>query len=100
MLDQVSTSDGLFSGVIDAITIHRKGRTEIPVTTAAPARIARRADIARRRRDPALIRAPASSDDAHRSEERRVGNECVRTCRLRWSPYTSKKKRSKITKNS
>src|SRR3546814_13146658 len=22
-----------------------------------------------------------------RSEERRVGNECVRTCRPRWSPY-------------
>src|SRR3546814_13144336 len=23
-----------------------------------------------------------------RSEERRVGNECVSTCRSRWSPYT------------
>src|SRR3546814_20564037 len=23
-----------------------------------------------------------------RSEERRVGKECVRTCRARWSPYT------------
>src|SRR3546814_20528863 len=23
-----------------------------------------------------------------RSEERRVGKECVRTCRSRWSPYT------------
>src|SRR3546814_14411262 len=23
----------------------------------------------------------------HRSEERRVGKECVRTCRYRWSPY-------------
>src|SRR3546814_17583740 len=27
-----------------------------------------------------------------RSEERRVGKECVRTCRSRWSPYHSKKK--------
>src|SRR3546814_12373335 len=26
-----------------------------------------------------------------RSEERRVGKECVSTCRSRWSPYTSKK---------
>src|SRR3546814_15143197 len=26
-----------------------------------------------------------------RSEERRVGQECVRTCRSRWSPYHSKK---------
>src|SRR3546814_12811330 len=27
-----------------------------------------------------------------RSEERRVGNECVSTCRSRWSPDQSKKK--------
>src|SRR3546814_17889544 len=26
-----------------------------------------------------------------RSEERRGGKECVRTCRSRWSPYHSKK---------
>src|SRR3546814_17353360 len=26
-----------------------------------------------------------------RSEERRVGNECVSQCRSRWSPYPSKK---------
>src|SRR3546814_15806158 len=30
---------------------------------------------------------------ALRSEERRVGKECVSTCRSRWSPYHSKKKR-------
>src|SRR3546814_21116648 len=29
-----------------------------------------------------------------RSEERRVGKECVSTCRSRWSPYHSKKKTS------
>src|SRR3546814_16235114 len=27
-----------------------------------------------------------------RSEERRVGKECVRTCRSRWTPYHYKKK--------
>src|SRR3546814_12130753 len=27
-----------------------------------------------------------------RSEERRVGKECVSTCRYRWSPYHQKKK--------
>src|SRR3546814_19331666 len=27
------------------------------------------------------------SSIAHRSEERRVGKECVSTCRSRWSPY-------------
>src|SRR3546814_19233522 len=28
---------------------------------------------------------------AGRSEERRVGNECVSTCRSRWEPYIKKK---------
>src|SRR3546814_1080517 len=31
------------------------------------------------RRSPDLV--------PHRSEERRVGKECVSTCRSRWSPY-------------
>src|SRR3546814_13090764 len=30
-----------------------------------------------------------------RSEERRVGNECVSTCRSRWSPYHYKKNKTK-----
>src|SRR3546814_11028504 len=30
--------------------------------------------------------------DVRRSEERRVGKECVSTCRSRWSPYHEKKK--------
>src|SRR3546814_14783938 len=30
-----------------------------------------------------------------RSEERRVGKGCVRTCRCRWSPYHKKKKEHK-----
>src|SRR3546814_12521054 len=33
-----------------------------------------------------------------RSEERRVGKECVSTCRSRWSPYHYKKKDKKISK--
>src|SRR3546814_11894220 len=32
---------------------------------------------------------------AGRSEERRVGKECVSTCRSRWSPYHTKKKQNK-----
>src|SRR3546814_16762945 len=35
-----------------------------------------------------------------RSEERRVGKECVRTCRSRWSPSHSKKKHIKATYHS
>ena len=30
---------------------------------------------------------PALGGDPNRSEERRVGKECVRLCRSRWSPY-------------
>src|SRR3546814_16081476 len=37
-----------------------------------------------------------------RSEERRVGKECVSTCRYRWSPYHLKKtqKRTDITSDN
>src|SRR3546814_14873829 len=31
-----------------------------------------------------------------RSEERRVGKECVSTCRSRWSPYHKNKKNNQI----
>src|SRR3546814_19532149 len=34
---------------------------------------------------------------ARRSEERRVGKECVSTCRSRWSPYHYKKKISTVS---
>src|SRR3546814_11135874 len=35
-----------------------------------------------------------------RSEERRVGKECVSTCRSRWSPYHYKKKQTQNINNS
>src|SRR3546814_17763544 len=38
--------------------------------------------------DPGPGRGPVEGEDTHdRSEERRVGKECVSTCRSRWSPY-------------
>src|SRR3546814_18576822 len=41
--------------------------------------------------------AAARAGDAGlgRSDERRVGKECVSTCRSRWSPYHYKKKKTK-----
>src|SRR3546814_19209727 len=53
-----------------------------------------------RQADPAESHHEALSDGAWyiivrhrgRSEERRVGKECVSTCRYRWSPYHYKKK--------
>src|SRR3546814_1449455 len=37
-------------------------------------------------------RRPCASAPPRRSEERRVGKECVSTCRYRWSTYHLKKK--------
>src|SRR3546814_18764453 len=37
--------------------------------------------------DDLRVTASLSILGAHRSEERRVGKECVSTCRSRWSPY-------------
>src|SRR3546814_15179467 len=37
---------------------------------------------------------PPVLDRIVRSEERRVGKECVSTCRSRWSTYISKKKKT------
>src|SRR3546814_12061786 len=38
---------------------------------------------------------PVDIEDVGRSEERRVGKECVSTCRSRWSPYHKKKNKTK-----
>src|SRR3546814_14267992 len=39
------------------------------------------------------------ASSAARSEERRVGKECVSTCRSRWSPYHENKKKTTHTYN-
>src|SRR3546814_16033545 len=36
---------------------------------------------------PEKLPRPLRADELARSEERRVGKECVSTCRSRWSPY-------------
>src|SRR3546814_16008035 len=43
----------------------------------------------------ALLGHITGGADAERSEERRVGKECVSTCRSRWSPYILKKKKTR-----
>src|SRR3546814_15271896 len=47
----------------------------------------RHAVLQKRIRGQPLVRREALA----RSEERRVGKECVSTCRSRWSPYHEKK---------
>src|SRR3546814_12573632 len=49
--------------------------------------IARLADIAHHVGRNAPLRIEATLRGNDRSEERRVGKECVSTCRSRWSPY-------------
>src|SRR3546814_17544235 len=41
-------------------------------------------DDAKREFHPPMVKVHIAGD---RSEERRVGKECVSTCRSRWSPY-------------
>src|SRR3546814_15762261 len=60
-------------------------------------------DYVRTTSSPLTSTATARSDSprqgpaTQRSEERRVGKECVRTCRSRWSPYHKNKKTSACT---
>src|SRR3546814_13747195 len=42
--------------------------------------------------EPGAGRVRCQDAGSHRSEERRVGTECVRTCRSRLSPYPQTKK--------
>src|SRR3546814_8725015 len=56
----------------------------LPISRNAPAQ----ASSARGRRfRKSLGWSRAVLRDRNRSEERRVGKECVSTCRSRWSPY-------------
>src|SRR3546814_13933262 len=41
-----------------------------------------------------FVEVAARDRQETRSEERRVGKECVSTCRSRWSPYNYKKNKS------
>src|SRR3546814_19620771 len=44
--------------------------------------------------------SPPARPPTTRSEERRVGKECVSTCRSRWSPYHYKKKKTHQPENT
>src|SRR3546814_12914947 len=61
----------------------------VPVHERPVLRIAHRVDPMKER--PQLVRSSVehrgASKKERRSEERRVGKECVSTCRSRWSPY-------------
>src|SRR3546814_21014880 len=53
------------------------------------------------RHQPPLSRTPSGPRQlCNRSEERRVGKECVSTCRSRWSPYHSTKQKQQTNKDT
>src|SRR3546814_4277700 len=60
----------------------------VPVLLRGGERLARgrRLFVGVRQDDRAILRSDVATL-AIRSEERRVGKECVSTCRSRWSPY-------------
>src|SRR3546814_19234404 len=75
--------------------LRRHGRAAVP--PPVPPRLsgpcpARHSEAGGRTRQ---ISASPAGGRLSRSEERRVGKECVGTCRSRWSPYHSKKNTNK-----
>src|SRR3546814_16878889 len=69
--------------------VHRTGQAHVEVAQAQPGAL--RFERSRHRADDGHL----ETIENPRSEERRVGKECVSTCRSRWSPYHSKKKKQK-----
>src|SRR3546814_15795473 len=67
------------------------GRVRLPATGDQHRRLAQVAGALRRGDDD----ADRAVGYQARSEERRVGKECVSTCRFRWSPYHEKNKKKK-----
>src|SRR3546814_17215545 len=55
-------------------------------------RSAAAAELRRSRYRRSALHARHRTEDRARTEERRVGKECVSTCRTRWSPSHYKKK--------
>src|SRR3546814_14802106 len=57
-------------------------------------------DIDRETFERDISAAVLAAAQVARSQERRVGKECVRKCRSRWWQYTSKKKKEKTKLNN
>ena len=76
------------NGRLAALRIHHALGGELPLPTSRP--LTANLDVIRTQLfAPAARRHGAilEPSERRRSEERRVGKECVTTCRSRWSPY-------------
>src|SRR3546814_15260492 len=79
---------GVFAFQTPLATLHKfQGWADLFLTT--PSAGVRDLNFTLTKKFPAIPVLPALSATIayHRSEERRVGKECVSTCRYRWSPY-------------
>src|SRR3546814_15226405 len=97
------SSDVCSSDLLHRLRLFQRRPIAFDVVDRRPAEAARAAEEVGEghllgRRQAAGLAVAVGGDDigAHhrvgRSEERRVGKECVSTCRSRWSPYHYKKK--------
>src|SRR3546814_21202180 len=75
--------------VDDAALAADEDRRAVPLAALKPGRFNPRRNFAEAQLEEL---AASTRERGLRSEERRVGKECVSTCRSRWSPYHLNKK--------
>src|SRR3546814_19445494 len=82
----------LLPTLVYVVLLHRR-LSSLRADREAVDAVVERMNEATRRADAALkgLRQTAEQAKTTRSEERRVGKECVSPCRSRWSPYHEKK---------
>src|SRR3546814_18325033 len=99
-VDTVVITGGSTSGCVRATAVDALSygfRTIVPIETCADKHESYHfANLT----DLQLKYADVEPVQAVRSEERRVGKECVSTCRFRWSPNHSKKKHQNYNNNT
>src|SRR3546814_19502192 len=91
ILESADRLQGLIDNILD-LAISDAGALELdiqPVEVKAlvDAEVAAKADMLAEKQLDLNVRVRANAGRIERSEERRVGKECVSTCRSRWSPY-------------
>src|SRR3546814_15524961 len=72
---------------LDILPVDQKGRSRQRERLVEKLKLRAHLIIPERVRAEAGAHVDRAGRPARRSEERRVGNECVSTCRSRWSPY-------------
>src|SRR3546814_12584145 len=91
------SSDVCSSDLADAsLWLWRLQRVDDPRLLADAARLGRQGRHTRDREPARRRRIWQGVARCRRSEERRVGKECVSTCRSRWSPSHYKKKQNEL----